>query len=103
PLVWHPGRAPAEAAAAFFKRLGRSAADSLEVDSDALKRLNDATRDMVAALERYGAHALGLVERNGITFSEPMELLHAVASGEWMPIPLPQGPIGPALYSNRVI
>lgn len=58
---------------------------------------------MVAALERYGAHALGLVERNGITFSEPMELLHTVASGERMPMPLPQGPIGPALYSNRVI
>ncbi|UGY11758.1 VirB4 family type IV secretion/conjugal transfer ATPase (plasmid) [Bradyrhizobium septentrionale] len=102
-LVWHPARAPADAAAAFFRRLGRSAAASIEVDSDALKRLNDATRDMVAALERYGAHALGLAERDGITFSEPMELLHAVASGEWMPMPLPQGPIGPALYSNRVI
>ena len=32
-----------------------------------------------------------------------MELLHAVASGEWMPMPLPQGPIGPALYTNRII
>lgn len=102
-LVWHPGRAPADAAVAFFKGLGRSAAASLEVDSDALKRLKDATRDMVAALERYGAHALGLTERDGIVFSEPMELLHAVASGEWMPMPLPQGPVGPALYSNRVI
>ena len=68
-----------------------------------LKRLDDATRDVVAALERYGAHAVGLVERNGIVFSEPMELLHAVTSGEWMPMPLPQGPIGPALYSNRII
>jgi type IV secretion system protein VirB4 len=68
-----------------------------------LKRLDDATRDVVAALERYGAQSLGLVERNGIVFSEPMELLHAVTSGEWMPMPLPQGPIGPALYSNRVI
>ena len=92
-----------DTAAAFFRRLGRSSGDSLEVDSEALKRLDDATRDIVAALDRYGAHAVGLVERGSIIFSEPMELLHALASGEWMPMPLPQGPIGPALYSNRVI
>ena len=100
-LVCHPGRAATDTAAAFFRRLGRSAGHSVEVDSEALKRLDDATRDIVAALERYGARAVGLVERDGITFSEPMELLHALASGEWMPMPLPQGPIGPALYSNR--
>ena len=49
-LVWHPGRATADAAAAFFKRLGRGAAHSLEVDGESLKRLDDATRDVVAAL-----------------------------------------------------
>ena len=68
-----------------------------------MKRLDDATRDVVAALERYGARAVGLVDRDGIVFSEAMELFHAVTSGEWMPMPLPQGPIGPALYSNRII
>ncbi|SCB52524.1 type IV secretion system protein VirB4 [Bradyrhizobium yuanmingense] len=102
-LVCHPGRAPTDTAAAFFRRLSRRAANSAEVDSAALKRLDDATRDIVAALDRYGARAVGLVERDGITFSEPMELLHALASGEWMAMPLPQGPVGPALYSNRVI
>ena len=81
----------------------RSAGRSAEVDSEALKRLGDATRDVVAALERYGARPLGLVERGGLVFSEPMELLHALTSGEWLSMPLPQGPIGPALYTNRVI
>ena len=102
-LVWHPGRATTDAAAAFFKRLGRASRRSVEVDSEALKRLDDAKRDVVAALERYDARVVGLVDRDGIVFSEPMELLHAVTSGEWMPMPLPQGPIGPALYSNRII
>ena len=46
---------------------------------------------------------MGLIERHGVVFSEPMELLHALISGEWLPTPLPQGPIGPALYTNRVI
>lgn len=102
-LVYHPGRAAMDTAAVFFKRLSRSAGHSVEVDSAALKRLDDATRDIVAALDRYGARAVGLAERGGIIFSEPMELLHALVSGEWMPMPLPQGPIGPALYSNRII
>ncbi len=102
-LVWHPGRGTTDAAADFFKRLGRAVGVAAEVDEEALKRLNDAARDLIAALERYGARIVGLVERNGIVFSEAMELLHGVASGEWLPTPLPQGPIGPALYSNRII
>lgn len=102
-LVCHPGRATTDAAAAFFRRLGRASTAAKEVDADALKRLNDAARDLVAALERYGARAIGLIERNGIVFSDTIELLHGIASGEWLPAPLPQGPIGPALYSNRII
>jgi type IV secretion system protein VirB4 len=102
-LVWHPGRGTTDAAADFFKRLGRAVGVAAEVDEEALKRLNDTARDLIAALERYGARIVGLVERDGIVFSEAMELLHGVASGEWLPTPLPQGPIGPALYSNRII
>ncbi len=60
-LIWHPGRATTDAAAAFFKRLGRAGGQSVEVDREALKRLDDATRDVVAALERYGARVTGLV------------------------------------------
>ena len=102
-LVWHPGRGTTDAAADFFKRLGRAVGVAAEVDEEAVKRLNDAARDLIAALERYGARIVGLVERDGIVFSEAMELLHGVVSGEWLPTPLPQGPIGPALYSNRII
>ena len=80
-LVCHPGRAATDTAAAFFRRLRQSAGHAAEVDGEALKRLNDATRDIVAALDRYGARAVGLSERGGIIFSEPMELLHALASG----------------------
>ncbi|HEV2160583.1 VirB4 family type IV secretion/conjugal transfer ATPase [Bradyrhizobium sp.] len=102
-LVFHPGRGATDVAADFFKRLGRRTQGAAEVDQDALKRLNDATRDVVAALDRYGSRVAGLIERDGIVFSEPMELLHGIASSEWIPMPLPQGPIGPALYSNRII
>ena len=102
-LVWHPGRDPAERAAAFFSRLGRAARAGIEVDPQGLKKLEDATRDVVAALGRYGPRRLGLYDRSGIAFSEPMEFLHRIVSGEQLPMPLVQGPIGPALYTNRLI
>jgi type IV secretion system protein VirB4 len=102
-LVWHPGRNATEAAATFFRRLSKARASGDEVDADDLKRLEDATRDVVAHLERYGPRVLGLTERNEVIFSEPMAVLHALASGEWLPMPLPDGRIGPALYTNRVI
>ena len=35
-LVWHPGRDPAERAAAFFSRLGRAARAGIEVDPQGL-------------------------------------------------------------------
>ena len=73
------------------------------VDSASLKKLEDATRDAVAALAAYGPRRLGFEDRDGIAFSEPTAFLHELVSGECLPMPLVQGPIGPALYTNRLI
>src|SRR4051812_20278756 len=102
-LVWHPGRDAAERAAAFFARLGRAGRSGAEVDTDALNKLEDVTRDLVAALERYGPRRLKLYDRQGLVFSEPMEFLHELVAGERLPMPLVRGPIGSALYTNRLI
>jgi type IV secretion system protein VirB4 len=102
-LVWHPGRDAAERAAAFFARLSKAGRSGAEVDTEALKKLEDITRDLVAALERYGPRRLKLHHREGLVFSEPMEFLHQLIAGERLPMPLVQGPIGPALYTDRLI
>ena len=102
-IVAHPGRDRAEAAVGFVSRLGQARRGGGEVDAAALKRLNDAARDITAALGRYDARQLCLVEQDGILFSEPMRLLHLLASGEDQPTALPQGRIGSAVYTNRVI
>ena len=102
-LVWHPGRDAAERAAAFFARLGKAGRAGAEVDTEALKKLEDVARDLIAALERYGPHRLTLYQREGLVFSEPMEFLHELIAGERLPMPLVHGPIGPALYTNRLI
>ena len=101
--MWHPGRDAAERAAAFFARLGKAGRAGAEVDTEALKKLEDVARDLVAALERYGPHRLTLYQREGLVFSEPMEFLHELIAGERLPMPLVHGPIGPALYTNRLI
>jgi type IV secretion system protein VirB4 len=102
-LVWHPGRDPAQALGSFLRDLGRVRRAGTEVDAEALKRLEDATRDVVAALGRYSPRVLSLYDRGGIVFSEPVEFLHELVSGERLPMPLPDGRIGPMLYTSRVI
>src|SRR4029079_4766877 len=60
-------------------------------------------RNVVAALERYGPRVLRLVERRGIIFSEAMEMLQRLISGEHVEMPLVQGPIASALCLVRPI
>ncbi|MBW4986113.1 VirB4 family type IV secretion/conjugal transfer ATPase, partial [Mameliella sp. CS4] len=69
----------------------------------ALKKLEDTTRDLVAALAPYGPRRLGIYDRDGIVFSQVSEFLHELVSGEPLPVPLVHGPIGPTLYTNRLI
>ncbi len=102
-LVWHPGRDAAERANALLARLRRARAANDELDLAGLKKLEDATRTVIAALSAYGPSRLDLVERDGIVFSQTAEFLHELVSAEALPVPLVHGPIGPLLYSNRLI
>jgi type IV secretion system protein VirB4 len=102
-LVWHPGRDAAERASLFFSRLGRAQPAGGEVDVLGLKKLEDVSRDLLAALDRYRPRRLGLSERHGVLFSEIGSFLQELVACERLPFPLVQGPIGPALYANRLI
>lgn len=102
-LVWHPGRDAAERASALLAKLRRARAANDELDLASLKKLEDATRTVLAALNPYSPTRLGLYERDGIVFSQTAEFLHELVSGEPLPVPLVHGPIGPLLYTNRLI
>ena len=102
-LVWHPGRDATERASLFFSRLARAQRAGGEVDAFGLKKLEDVSRDLMAALDRYRPRRLGLVERHGVVFSETGSFLQELVACEKLPFPLVQGPIGPALYANRLI
>ena len=100
-LVLHPGRDTAERASAWLTRSRRGSAAS--TDADAARRLEDAGRDLAQYLGRYGVRPLGLYERDGVWFSEPMEVLRLVLTGRRERVPLVRGHLGAAIYTARVI
>ncbi|MBA8862732.1 type IV secretion system protein VirB4 [Ochrobactrum anthropi] len=102
-LVWNPAQGAADKAAALVSRLKKSRRAETEVDTEALKKLNDATTDLVAGLARFGARCLELYEHDGLMFSEPSEMLHQLVGGRRERVPLTDGRISSAIYSDRVI
>src|SRR3954451_6097097 len=54
---------PPPKAAAFLSRLAKARKRGVEVDEEAIERIEDVSRNVVAALERYGPRVLRLVER----------------------------------------
>ena len=102
-LLWHPGRDPAERLANLLSRLRKAQRAAVELDEDSLKHLRDKVTDVIAGLRRFGPRVLSLYDQNGILFSEPSEVLHQLIGGRREPIPLTEGRISSAIYSDRVI
>jgi type IV secretion system protein VirB4 len=102
-LVWHPNRDPVEKAANLLSRLRKARTSATEVDEIALKMLRGKVADFTAGLKRFEPRQLSLYEHDGILFSEPSEILHQIVGGRREPIPLTEGKISSAIYSDRVI
>ncbi len=102
-LLWHPGRDPAERLASLLPRLRNAQRATVELDEGSLKHLRDKVTDVTAGLRRFGPRVLSLYDQNGILFSEPSEVLHQLIGGRREPIPLTEGRVSSAIYSDRVI
>ena len=101
-LVLHPGRDATDRTQAWVNRLLRASHVDLAED-EAVRTLEDAGRDLIQHLSRYAAQPLGLCERGGLAFSEPLEMLRLILTGERQPVPLVRGHLGGAIYDVRVI
>jgi type IV secretion system protein VirB4 len=102
-VVWHPGKDPAERVVAFLSKLRKARKRGVELDEDALKHLDDVIVDVTAGLKHFGPRVLSLQEREGLIFSEPSEMLHQLVGGRREPVPLTEGRVSSAIYSDRVI
>ncbi|MDI1281725.1 VirB4 family type IV secretion/conjugal transfer ATPase [Brevundimonas sp.] len=102
-LVLHPGRDAGDRAAALLQRLKSARRDGTEALHDHIRRLEEAGRDLVQYLGRYAPRRLGLYERSGLWFSEPMEVMRLVLTGRRSAVPLVHGHLGSAIYTVRAI
>jgi type IV secretion system protein VirB4 len=69
--------------------------------------LVQALDDMVAIVSRtmdgYGLRRLGLREQDGVLFSEPAEAMRLILTARAGKVPLVQGQLGAAIYTDRAI
>jgi len=68
-----------------------------------LEYLSSTVSTLIYELKAYGAQQLGLREKNGLIFSEIAEALRLIITGERLPVPLVNGHLGGAIYTDRVI
>lgn len=102
-LLWSPARDPAAKAAKLLSRLRRAKRLDMELDEEALKQLQDKVVDVMAGLKRFDPRVLSLYEQEDMLFSEPSEVLHQIVGGRRERVPLTQGRVASAIYSDRVI
>lgn len=102
-VLWLPEWDPTEMVTRFLRSLKRARAGAIELDAEAHKRLTDAVVTLLAGLQPFSPRLLGLAERDGLVFSEPSEFLHQLVGGRREPIPLTEGMIASAIYTDRVI
>ncbi|MBB3965899.1 VirB4 family type IV secretion/conjugal transfer ATPase [Rhizobium metallidurans] len=102
-VLWSPARDPADKAVKLLSRLRRANRKGIELDEEALKQLQDKVIDVVAGLKRFQPRVLALYDQDEMLFSEPSEVLHQVVGGRRERVPLTEGRIASAIYSDRVI
>ena len=102
-LLWSPIRDPAEKVTKLLSRLRRARRAGRELDEEALKQLRDKVTDVIAGLKRFQPRVLSLYEHDGLLFSEPSEVLHQIIGGRRERVPLTEGRVSSAIYSDRVI
>lgn len=102
-LVLRPGADTHERAAALVARMRRGKTALAAVDPEPIRILEDAGRDLEQHLGRYGPRPMALYERDGLIFSEPMEMLRLILTGRPERTPLVRGHLGTALYNTRII
>ncbi|UXR95010.1 VirB4 family type IV secretion/conjugal transfer ATPase [Agrobacterium tumefaciens] len=102
-VLWSPARGPADKAGKLLSYLRRSKRLDMELDEEALKQLKDKVVNVVAGLRRFEPRVLSLYEQEGMLFSEPSEVLHQLVGGRRERVPLTEGRVASAIYSDRVI
>lgn len=82
------------------RRRGDRSRAATPANLDAMETLATA---LLHELTSYGARVLKLRPADGVMFSEPAEALRLILTGAHLPVPLVNGHLGGAIYTDRVI
>ena len=99
--VYRPTSEVATGIASNLLKRAQSEASALEAADalDACEKLRETVR---ASLARYDPEALGVYQRNGRSYSGPLNLFSTLINGEVREVPLPRAPINEVLATSRV-
>lgn len=70
---------------------------------EAIAKIEDITRNLLAGLGRYDAEVLSIVERDGFLFSEPAEFLGYLLNGDMHPVPVTRTSLAEAIVFSRPV
>lgn len=96
-LIYRPN--PTRIGKALVKSARRSIQEIIAEQKAAIRKLNDLAYQVEASMRRYGKDGrqgieeLTTYEENGVTFSQQLEFLNFLVSGEWQKVRVPSGPI----------
>jgi type IV secretion system protein VirB4 len=83
-----------------WARIGRKFSEAAE---GLARELEDRWIILANGLEGFRVRRLGVVERQGIAFSEIAEALRLTITGRPLPVPIVSGHLGDSIYTDRVI
>jgi len=81
------------------RALGRTA----ERDEAVVAEVEDRCATLLRALPDYGPRRLGIRRERGIAFSEIAEAMRLVLYARWAPVPVPDGKLAGAIYTDRAL
>ena len=101
-------RRPAPGAVGRMERIYRHISGKVDKElysqrqDETLKALNDGVKKLQTTLQRYGVERLGLIEKDGGTYSEPLSFLGYLINQEMVPYRLPRMPLSEYLPRKRL-
>jgi len=93
--------APADPVSRTAGKLRKSAHP--QISDDDLEQHKDRLLGVTAGLAGAGTRSLGLVERDGLVWSEIATVLHWMLGGRQPAVPLTLGPLWSAAYQDRIV
>ena len=102
-VLRQPGVDPLEKGRTVFGLVKKARKDGIEIDAEHVKKHRDTVLQLATALENVNSAVLGLVERDGVVFTQIGHALHTMVGGRQTRVPLTLGLLSSGVYQDRIV